>query len=44
MGSNLLKRLLPLGVIGMKADKLKCKNQEMKEPRKKTGGVFLTPG
>jgi hypothetical protein len=38
MGSNLLKKLLPLGVIGRMADKLKCKKQELKEPRKKTGG------
>jgi len=30
MGPNLLKNLLPLGVIGTRADKLKCKKQEKK--------------
>jgi len=30
MGPNLLKNLLPLGVIGRMADKLKCKKQEKK--------------
>jgi hypothetical protein len=35
MGPNLLKRLLPLGVIGRMADKLKCKKQENRGSRKK---------